>query len=230
MVAAVAIGGSLAYLLSRSSPATVDPPNSLVRPSGIPATVSTPLATLMALSPVPGKLAPNFTLTDQRGRTLSLASLRGKVVVLEFMDPHCVDICPLVSQEFVNAYHDLGSAASKVVFAAINVNQYHASVSAMLAFSSDHGLTTIPSWHFFTGPTARLRSAWSEYGVEVLAPNPNADIVHSSIVYFIDPTGRERYVAAPMADHTAAGTAYLPASQLVQWGQGIDLVARQLAS
>jgi len=28
----------------------------------------------------------------------SPASLRGKVVVLRFMDPHCTDICPLVSQ------------------------------------------------------------------------------------------------------------------------------------
>ena len=70
-----------------------------LRPSGIPANISTGLANLMQLSPVPGARAPGFTLTDQNGHTMSLASLRGKVVVLEFMDPHCTDICPIVSQE-----------------------------------------------------------------------------------------------------------------------------------
>ena len=62
------------------------------RTSGVPASISTALANLMQLSPVPGKAAPGFTLTDQAGRTLSLASFRGHAVVLEFMDPHCTDI------------------------------------------------------------------------------------------------------------------------------------------
>jgi cytochrome oxidase Cu insertion factor (SCO1/SenC/PrrC family) len=51
---------------------------------------------------------------DQNGHRLSLASFRGRAVVLEFMDPHCVDICPIVSQEFVDAYDDLGKAATGV--------------------------------------------------------------------------------------------------------------------
>ncbi len=40
-----------------------------IRPIGIPASVSTPLANLMGLSPVPARPAPGFTLTDQDGRT-----------------------------------------------------------------------------------------------------------------------------------------------------------------
>jgi len=49
-------------------------------------------------------------------------------------------------------------------------------------------------------------------------------------VYFIGPDGTERYVAAPMADRTSNGTAYLPASQIAAWGNGIALVARTLTS
>jgi hypothetical protein len=56
-----------------------------IRVTGIPASVSTPMANLMALSPVPNKAAPPFTLVDQTGRTVSLAALKGKSVVLEFM-------------------------------------------------------------------------------------------------------------------------------------------------
>jgi cytochrome oxidase Cu insertion factor (SCO1/SenC/PrrC family) len=208
-------------------PGTAAP--NLPRPSGIPATISTSLANLMQLGPLDHAAAPGFTLTDQAGRTLSLSSLRGKVVVLEFMDPHCTDICPIVSQEYVDAYHDLGPVASKVVFAAVNVNQYFHSVANVATFSREHGLTAIPDWHFFTGPVAELRSVWGNYNITVEAPNPKGDIVHTSAIYFIDARGREAFLAMPMVDHTSKGTAFLPAGQMAAWGRGIALVARSLA-
>jgi cytochrome oxidase Cu insertion factor (SCO1/SenC/PrrC family) len=199
------------------------------RPSGIPASVTDSQINLMGLAPVPPSPAPGFTLTDQNGRTLSLSSLKGKVVVLEFMDPHCTDICPIVSAEYVDAYRDLGGLAGKVVFAAVNVNQYHAAIADMQAYSREQRLNTIPGWHFFTGPVPALRAVWSGYNITVQAPNPNADIVHSSAVYFIDPSGRERFVAAPMVDHTMSGSSFRPAGQVAAWGQGIAQVAKTLA-
>jgi cytochrome oxidase Cu insertion factor (SCO1/SenC/PrrC family) len=199
-----------------------------LRPSGIPANISTSLANMMQLTPVPGVRAPGFTLTDQNGHTMSLASLRGKVVVLEFMDPHCTDICPIVSQEYVDAYHQLGARAGKVVFAAINVNQYHATVANMATFSNAQRLNTIPSWHFFTGPVPALQTTWRDYNVEVEAPNPNADIIHTSAVYFIDAQGRERFLASPMVDHTSGGMSYLPLAQISDWAGGIARLATDL--
>ncbi len=201
LLAAVVV--SSAYLIVRHDRSSA--PGQLLRPSGIPASISTSLATLMALTPVPATQAPGFTLTDQRGRTLSLAAFHGKVVVLEFMDPHCTDICPIVSNEFIDAYHDLGPLAGKVVFAAVNVNQYHAAVRDMAQYSSEHQLTTIPDWHFLTGPVPQLQTVWRDYNVEVQAPNPNADIVHTSAVYFIDTQGREKYLASPMTAVLSAG-------------------------
>lgn len=222
VLAAVALVAIFAVMRARTGP-------QLARPSGIPASVTDAQINLMGLSPVPARPAPGFTLTDQDGRTLSLSALRGKVVVLEFMDPHCTDICPIVSQEYVDAYHDLGRLADNVVFAAVNVNQYHAAVSDMMAYSREQRLTTIPDWHFFTGPVPDLRKVWEGYGIAVQAPSPDADIVHTSAIYFIDPAGRERFVASPMADHTASGTSYLPAGQITAWGQGIAQIARALA-
>ena len=225
LVMAVLAGAAVAavFALVRS------PGSQSLRPSGIPASITDSQVNLMGLSPVQASPAPGFTLTDQAGRTLSLADLRGKVVVLEFMDPHCTNICPIVSAEYVDAYRDLGPLAAKVVFAAVNVNQYHAAVADMLAFSREHQLIAVPSWHFLTGSVAALRTVWGDYNVQVAAPNPDADILHSSVVYFIDPAGRERFIASPMADHTSSGTSYLPSGQIAEWGQGIAQVARQLA-
>jgi cytochrome oxidase Cu insertion factor (SCO1/SenC/PrrC family) len=198
------------------------------RPSGIPAIFSLPTINLMGLSPVPARAAPGFRLTDQNGRTLALSSLRGKVVVLNFMDPHCTDICPLVSQEFVDAQRDLGKAAGQVIFAAVNVNQYFNRVSDVAAFSNEHQLSSIPSWHFFTGPLNSLQATWRDYDVAVAAPNPKADIVHTSVMYFIGPDGRERYIALPVDDHNTSGTAYLPPGQIAAWGRGVAQVAGSL--
>jgi cytochrome oxidase Cu insertion factor (SCO1/SenC/PrrC family) len=201
----------------------------VIRPTGIPANVPTKTADLMQLSPIPRSGAPNFTLTDQAGQVMSMASLQGKVVVLEFMDPHCTDICPIVSQEFIGAYRDLGALRSRVVFLAVNVNEYHLKVSEMAAFTDEQHLNTVPAWHFLTGTFPVLRGIWHAYGEEVEDPSPNADVIHSSFMYFIDPQGRERYLANPMVDHTKSGSAYLPASQQAAWAHGIAGVARQLA-
>ncbi|HUZ26848.1 MAG TPA: SCO family protein [Streptosporangiaceae bacterium] len=225
LCAAVLVAGLLAFLVVRHR--AQQGVLAGIRPSGIPASVSTSTADLMQLSPVPATPAPGFTLTDQHGNILSLASFRGRPVVLEFMDPHCVDICPIVSQEFIDAYRDLGRSAA-AVFIAVNVNPYYHSVANVTAYSREHQLTTIPSWHFFTGPLASLRSTWRAYGISVQAPSRNADVLHTSEVIFIDARGRERYVAAPMADYTAKGQAYLPAGPLTEWGQGIAQVARAL--
>ena len=230
MLAVVAVVGGLAFAtlfafgVSRLSAKAGSPPP--MRPTGIPASVSTRLAGLMQLSPVRSSAAPGFTLTDQSGHPVSLASFRGKTVVLTFMDSHCTDICPLVSREFIDANRDLGPAARHVVFIAVNVNPYHRRVADMASYSSEQRLDSIPSWYFVTGSLPSLRRVWSGYQIYVRAPSRNADVIHNSLIYFIDPQGRERYVAAPMVDHTAMGTAYLPASQLASWGRGIALVAR----
>ena len=165
---------------------------------------------------------------DQEGKSFSLASFKGSAVVLEFMDTHCVDICPLVSREFVNAFHNLGTSASHVVFLAVNVNPFHLQISDVATYSREHQLDTIPTWHFFTGSAKDLRAVWRRYGVLVEARSPNVDVIHTSIIYFLDSHGRERYVGVPTDYHNAQGTAYLPADQLISWGHGIALVAQHL--
>jgi cytochrome oxidase Cu insertion factor (SCO1/SenC/PrrC family) len=227
VVLVAAVAGS-AYLIQR--PGRSPAPEQGLQPSGIPPSIPARLASLMALSPVPQARAPGFTLTDHRGRTLALEAFRGKVVVLQFVDPHCTDLCPIVSAEYLRAYRELGPLAGKVVFAAVNVNQYHAKVGDVAAYSREQQLAAIPGWHFFTGPPRALQAVWRDYNITVQAPSPDADIVHTSAVYFLDPQGRHRYLAAPMVKHTKSGKAYLPPAQIAAWGHGIALLARHLAN
>lgn len=186
------------------------------------------LDSLMGLSPVPVRQAPNFTLTDQRGQRVSLASMRGKVVVLDFFDDRCIDLCPIVSQELVDASRDLGpAAAAKTDFVAVNVNTAHEGVRWVRAFSDEHGLDKLTHWYFLTGTTARLEPVWSRYQV-IVQVGSNGSVFHSSPMYFLDRQGREHAVAAPTDITRPNGTGYLPPGQLRDWGHGIAREVRSL--
>ena len=216
LLAAVAAVGTVA-LVHRASTNSVS-------------TAGTTRDEFMGLASAQGAPAPDIAMTDQNGQTVSLSGLeqQGKVVVLEFMDSHCTDICPIVSQEFVVAHQQLGAVASKVAFIGINVNPFHLAQADVASFTSEQGLNTVPEWHFLTGPVPQLQDAWKKYGVAVQAPNPNVDIVHSDTIYFIDSTGHQRWIAIPTEQHTASGAAYLPAPQVRQWGVDIASVVRQM--
>src|SRR5262249_15946903 len=66
--------------------------------------------------------APDFTLTDQFGKPVSLRSFRGKVVILAFNDSECTTICPLTTTAMVDARVMLGAAASHVQLLGIDAN------------------------------------------------------------------------------------------------------------
>ena len=197
------------------------------RPSRTAAAIPSGTVTLMGLSPAPASLAPGFALTDQHDHRLPLSAFRGKVVVLEFMDSRCTDVCPLVSREFIDAYHDLGRAAAHVVFAAVNVNGRYNHVGDVLAYSRAQQLTAIPDWYFFTGPASALQAVWRAYAIAVAASS-RGTLVHTSAIFFIGPHGTERYIADPVPDRTASGAAYLPPGQISGWGQGIAQVAETM--
>ena len=172
--------------------------------------------------------APDFTLSDEHGRTVSLASHRGKATVLTFLDPHCTDICPIISAEFVRADRLLGPDRDRVAIVSINVNPYATSTADVLAYDREHQLPGLENFSFLTGTAATLAHVWKDYGVFVQAPDPTAEVVHTSVTYFLDPTGVVRYVAMPNVDHRSDGTAYLPQGSIDTWATGIAQVSRSL--
>src|SRR5690242_2550129 len=90
--------------------------------------------------------APDFRLTDQHGRTVTLASLRGKVVLLTVLDDTCTVDCPLIAQEFRAAGQMLGADTRQVELVAINYNPIYTQVSYIQAFDRQEGLATVPNW------------------------------------------------------------------------------------
>jgi cytochrome oxidase Cu insertion factor (SCO1/SenC/PrrC family) len=131
--------------------------------------------------------APDFTLTDQFGKRVSLRSLRGKVVVLSFNDPKCTTICPLTTTALLHAKQLLGPAASQVALVGVGANPEATQVKWVRDYSRVHGM--LHQWRFLTGSLAELRRVWRAYYIEAAVMNGAVD--HTPATYVISPQGRE---------------------------------------
>jgi cytochrome oxidase Cu insertion factor (SCO1/SenC/PrrC family) len=143
-------------------------------------------------SPPLDMAASPFRLTDQHGRTVTLASLRGKVVLLTFLDPVCTNDCPLIAQEFKAAGAQLGTQDSKVDLVAIAANPTYYSIQFTQAFDQQEGLSTVQNWLYLTGPLTQLEHIWNQYGVDVQDLPAGAMSAHNDLAFVIDPAGTIR--------------------------------------
>jgi cytochrome oxidase Cu insertion factor (SCO1/SenC/PrrC family) len=143
--------------------------------------------------------APGFQLTDQNGQPVSLASLRGKVVLMTFLDPVCTTDCPIIAQEFKEAGVLLGSADSHVELVAVVANPTYRAVTFTQAFDRQEGLSTVPNWLYLTGSLSQLSQVWRQYGITVENLPAGSMAAHNDLSVVIDRSGyiREEVGADP---------------------------------
>jgi cytochrome oxidase Cu insertion factor (SCO1/SenC/PrrC family) len=137
--------------------------------------------------------APPFRLTGPHGRPVSLASLRGKAVLLTFLDPACTTGCP-VAQEFRGAGQLLGASSRKVALVAITLSPGYRSAAVIGAFNRRERLDSVPNWLFLTGSPLQLQRVWQAYSVTASGLSAGAATGHTGRAYVIDPAGHVRQV------------------------------------
>jgi len=168
---AILVGGSVAVLSARQHSAEIALP---------------PLSPYRGSIPPPGIRAPDFTLRDYRGSKVTMSKLRGRVVVLSFVDSKCTQQCPIVTSVIartmkqlpVNARHQVAPVLMSVdpkVDTPANVRRFLARRGAL-------GLT------YVVGQTREMRPIWKAYGILPAVDSGHADI-HSSDVRIFDRRG-----------------------------------------
>jgi cytochrome oxidase Cu insertion factor (SCO1/SenC/PrrC family) len=159
-------------------------------------------------APVPlDRPAPDFRLVSQAGRPVSMASLRGRVTLLTFLDPVCAG-CSVIAEELRAADAMLGPSGRRVELVAIAATSTHLSPAFIRAFDRHNGLAAMPNWLFLTGSLAQLQPVWTQY--EKLAPNMMVGMtVHSDVAFVIDRTGQIR---AEIGDGPGPGTTSMQSS------------------
>jgi protein SCO1/2 len=138
--------------------------------------------------------APAFSLVDQHGAPVSLASLRGKTIAFTFLDDTCTTDCPVIASEFRTADSYLGTEARRVEMVAVNAYPRYIAPDYLAAFDDQEGLEHVANWLYLTGSLAQLRHVWKSYGEAVIYLPAGAMIGHSEYAYVIDANGHTRDV------------------------------------
>jgi cytochrome oxidase Cu insertion factor (SCO1/SenC/PrrC family)/thiol-disulfide isomerase/thioredoxin len=149
-------------------------------------------------TPVSG-VAPDFTLSDQFGQTVSLHSFRGKVVILAFNDSECTTVCPLTTTAMLDAKAMLGRAGSHVELLGVDANPAAISLEDVWSYSELHGM--LHAWRFLTGSLPELKQVWKRYGIE--AAVEAGEITHTPALFVIDPAGRLSRLYVTQMSYTA---------------------------
>jgi protein SCO1/2 len=135
--------------------------------------------------------AAAFTLTSQDGARLSLADLRGKVVVVTFIYASCADTCPLLTAKMAGLQSRLGADfGSKVWFVSITVDPERDSPAILKRYAEAHGANPA-GWAFLTGTPAEIREVARRYGV-VYRRTARGDVDHTFLTSVIDQVGTLR--------------------------------------
>ena len=145
-------------------------------------------ANALAGTPLDAIPAPQFALTDQNGRQVSLEQFRGEPVALTFLYTHCPDACPLIADEMRQAADMLGPNSGKFAMLAVSTDPRHDDRAAALNFSQVHGMTG--RWHYLLGSPDQLSPVWKSYYIGVTPGD--TEVMHSEAVFLIDKQGRER--------------------------------------
>jgi len=138
------------------------------------------------------KRAPAFALANQNGKPVSLAALRGRPVIVTFIDPLCRDFCPTEAQHLNTVVQSFPSA-SKPAVVAVSVNTAGNTQSILREDEEKWGL--VPQWSWGIGTPATLARIWHAYGIEVVVSTQKiagvkvTRIVHTEASYVIDRNG-----------------------------------------
>jgi protein SCO1 len=107
-----------------------------------------------------GVKAPDFTLTNQDGETLSMRELRGSPVVVTFLYTTCEDTCPIQAQTVRGALDQLGHDVPAL---AIAVDPPRDTPERAKAFLSEQ--RALGRIDFVLGKRAELRPLWDGFFV-----------------------------------------------------------------
>jgi protein SCO1/2 len=136
----------------------------------------------------PLKPAPALALHNYTGQPVSLASLRGKAVLVTFVYTHCPDVCPLIVSDLAAAQRGLGKRAAEVRILAVTVDPRRDTPSAIRAFLAARDATD--RMDYLLGSTGQLRRTWKAWDVAVSTGTDKLTDGHSAIVYGITASGR----------------------------------------
>jgi cytochrome oxidase Cu insertion factor (SCO1/SenC/PrrC family) len=147
-----------------------------------------------------GDCLPDITLTNQYGKPVSLASLKGKPVFFDFIYTTCPGPCLMLTSRMRLIANRLGPAlGSKVRLVSITVDPEHDHPAQLLDYARQQGADQ-NGWLFLTGTPAQIDQVMSQFRL-VRQREDDGTVDHVLEFFLVGADGKQLYqYAASHAD------------------------------
>ena len=143
-------------------------------------------------SATPNTKAPAFVLVNQEGNRFDSTTLRGKVVVLDFIFTTCTDVCPLFTANFAQLQRTLKNEhAGNLFLVSITTDPEVDSPKVLKSYAQRYG-ADFQNWAFLTGSESQLKQVWKGFDVRVIKKGRGL-VQHTSLTTVIDRQGIRRF-------------------------------------
>ncbi|MGH7935121.1 MAG: SCO family protein [Candidatus Binataceae bacterium] len=133
---------------------------------------------------------PDVSLVDQHGTAVSLASLKGKPVLIDFIYTTCPTLCPLLTAKLAAVAKLLGPRlGSEVTFVSITIDPEHDHPRQLLDYAKSHEAND-EGWLFLTGTPAQVEGVLKLFKIKRRI-NPNGSIDHVALGFLLGPDGHQ---------------------------------------
>jgi protein SCO1 len=130
-----------------------------------------------AQTQAPANCLTDIKLVDQSGSNVSLASLKGKPMLVDFIYTTCPGPCLMETAKFANVALRLGDKlGSKVTLVSITVDPEHDGPKQLLQYSQQQGADA-KGWYFLTGSPADIDRALAGFKI-IREKEPDGSVGH----------------------------------------------------
>lgn len=133
--------------------------------------------------------APDFSLVDQDGRTVSLSSLAGKPAIITFAFAHCKTICPIIITSIRDAVSKVPEAQARIVV--ITLDPWRDTPSALMSLAKEWQL--LDKGYVLSGNPDEVSQVIELYHVPQQRDLKTGDITHPALAYIIDANSQIAY-------------------------------------
>lgn len=153
-----------------------------------------------------GTFLPAFGLRNYTGELVRSESLRGKVVLVTFLESKCEEACPIIAAEIAQGLALLTAAERRQVAAvAVSTHPRDDTPANVRAFVRRHQL--VGRLDYLIGSESELRPVWRKFHILSALESGDAD-THSAPVRVFDPEGEWVTTLHPGVDLTPGNLAH----------------------
>jgi protein SCO1/2 len=149
---------------------------------------------------------PAITLTDQSGHQVSLASLKGKPVLIDFIYTSCSGPCPRLTAKMAQIAGRLGpELGARIAIVSITLDPEHDHSAQLLRYAKAQGADQ-PGWLFLTGAPEEIERVMAGFGLK-REREADGSVSHMVAAYLVGPDGHQvrQYNAVAVKPATVAG-------------------------